>query len=167
MSAERGSALMLMPAAVLVLIVLGSLALDAAIVFLGERTVADLAAGAANDAAVAGLAEPVFYRCGALRLDPARSERVVSEAIAARSNAGVRDPQATGIDLDVDEQARLVRVTVTVSGTVDLVFARALPGPDARVVQATATATARQDPSLAQPPAECASVRSWLRPPVG
>jgi D-alanyl-D-alanine carboxypeptidase len=44
---------MLMPAAVLIVIVLGSIAVDFAIVFLGEREAASLAAAAANDAATA------------------------------------------------------------------------------------------------------------------
>src|SRR3712207_1178709 len=45
---ETGSALILMPAAVLVLVILAAIAVDAAIMFLGERELAAATAAAAN-----------------------------------------------------------------------------------------------------------------------
>lgn len=57
---ERGNTLVLFPAAVLILLGLGALALDAATIYLGRRRVADLAAATANDAA-GGLLLDSFY----------------------------------------------------------------------------------------------------------
>jgi Flp pilus assembly protein TadG len=131
---------MLMPAAVLVFVVLGAIAVDFAVAFLAEREVSNAAAAAANDAAGAALDEDRFYADGAVRLD---RERAVAVGRAAVSAAGLDD-----LD-DVDVQVRVVAdapvVTVTVSARARYVFAPALPGgPDGIEVEATATATAEE-----------------------
>jgi Flp pilus assembly protein TadG len=59
-SGESGSTLLLMPAAVLVLFLLAGIAVDAAVQFLGQRRVADLAASVAQDA-VASVDVDSFY----------------------------------------------------------------------------------------------------------
>ena len=51
---------MLMPAAVLIVILLGSIAVDFAVVFLGQRDLGAAAAAAANNAATYGLDEAAF-----------------------------------------------------------------------------------------------------------
>ena len=138
--AERGSVLMLMPAAVLIVIVLGSIAVDLAIAFLGEREAASLAAAAANDAATAALREGVFRETGEFRIDEDRARRIVRATLQASSS------ELDGLDFDVrfSTIAGEPAVTVTVRGTVDYVFARAIPGaPDGIDVEATATAVAR------------------------
>jgi Flp pilus assembly protein TadG len=139
--AERGSILMLMPAAVLVIVVLGGIAVDAAVVFLGQRELADAAAAAANDAAVAALEERAFYDEGALRIDPARAAEVARAAFTARR---VGYLEATGLSVAVETVAgEAVRVRVTAEGTVALVFAPAVPGAARTVaVRATSLATA-------------------------
>ena len=65
---DRGSVLMLLPACVLVVIVLASIAVDMAMVHLRQREALDLAASAANDAVTAG-ADPARLRAGGFDLD--------------------------------------------------------------------------------------------------
>ena len=138
---ERGSALMLMPAAALVFIVLGAIAVDFAVAFLGEREVSNAAAAAANDVAGAALDQDRFYADGALRLDPVAAERVGRSAVGA---AGLEDLDDLDVRVEVAVDAPVV--TVTVSGRVRYLFAKALPGgPDGVRVEATATATAEED----------------------
>jgi Flp pilus assembly protein TadG len=138
---ERGSALMLMPAAVLVFVVLGAIAVDFAVAFLGEREVSNAAAAAANDAVGAALDLDRLYEDDALRLDPAAAERVGRAAVEA---AGLDDLDDVAVRVDVAPDAPTV--TVTVSARVRYVFSKALPGgPDGVPVQATATATAEED----------------------
>jgi Flp pilus assembly protein TadG len=138
---ERGSALMLMPAAVLVFVVLGAIAVDFAVAFLGEREVSNAAAAAANDVAGAALDRDRLYADGALRLDPQEADRAGRAAVAA---AGLDDLDDLQVRVDVAAEEPVV--TVTVSARVRYVFAKALPGgPDGVRVEATATATAEED----------------------
>ncbi len=138
---ERGSALMLMPAAVLVFVVLGAIAVDFAVAFLAEREVSNAAAAAANDAAGAALDRDRFYADGAIRLDPAVAASVGRSAVAA---AGLDDLE--DLDVRVQVASDAPEVTVTVSARATYVFAKALPGgPDGVEVEATATALAEED----------------------
>jgi hypothetical protein len=135
MLSERGSALMLMPAAVMVVIVLGAIAFDLSLVHLGEREVLNAASAAANDAVTFGLDEETLRRDGRYQLDPVRVEEAVRRSLDARGVAG----ELTGVDI-TPVGADGVAVTLTMS--VEYVFARALPGgPDHSTVQATAEAT--------------------------
>jgi Flp pilus assembly protein TadG len=137
---ERGSALMLMPAAVLVFVVLGAIAVDFAVAFLGEREVSNAAAAAANDVAGAALDRDRLYAEGALRLDPVEADRIGRSAVAA---SGLDD--LDGVDVRVVVSRSTPEVTVTVSARVRYVFAKALPGgPDGTTVQASATAVAEE-----------------------
>ena len=137
---ERGSALMLMPAAVLVFLVLGAIAVDFAVAFLAEREVSNAAAAAANDAAGAALDRDRFYDDGVVRLDAARATSVGRSAVAA---AGLDDLDDVDVRVQVSPGAPVV--TVTVSARARYLFATALPGgPDGVDVEATATATAEE-----------------------
>ena len=142
---ERGSVLLLMPAAVLVMIVLGAIAVDAAVLFLGERELAAATAAAANDAAVAALQRDSFYRCGTLRLDGTAAETVAAAVVSGRSSDAVA---VDSLDVQVDNAAAEPTVTVEASGSVDLIFAPALPG---------AAAVGRVD-------ARSVAVARWLGP---
>jgi hypothetical protein len=136
---ERGSVLALMPAAVLVFIVLGSVAVDSAIAYLGERQVSNLAAAVANDAATQGIDIERFYGTGEIVLDPLRVQAVADDAVA-RSAGGPL--QGLTIDTDVVGDDRLV---VRVRATVRSLFARALPGGfESRHVDASTQATAER-----------------------
>ena len=132
---------MLMPAAVLVFVVLGAIAVDFAVAFLGEREVSNAAAAAANDAAGAALDRDRFYADGAIQLDPAAADRVGRAAVAA---AGLDDLDDVRVRVDVAADEPVV--TVTVSARVRYLFAKALPGgPEGVRVEASASATAEED----------------------
>lgn len=131
--------LMLMPAAVLVIVVLGAFAVDATVAFLAEREVANLSAGLANDIAGAALDPEAFYDGGTVRLDGARALQVRDLALAAYVPQYLADVTVEQLTVVGDQ------VTVTVSATAPYVFSAALPAaPDAIHVSASATATARQ-----------------------
>jgi hypothetical protein len=134
---DRGSVLMLMPACVLVVVVLASIAVDMAMVHLRQREALDLAASAANDAVAAG-ADPALLRSGTFGLDPGRVQATVERTVAASSLA----PHLVG-----RPRVRLAgdTVEVTLDVEADYLFTGAMPGtPDATTVHATASATAVQ-----------------------
>ena len=142
---QRGSVLMLVPAAVLVLVVLGAIAVDFSVAFLGQRELASAAAAAANDGATA-ISESTFYQgrsgtgAGTIRIDEDRARRVVDQALVARAPRGVAI-----VDRLVDPSGG--QVCVMLRGRVDYVFARAIPGmADGAAVEARATATAVTGP---------------------
>ena len=131
--------MILVPAAVLVLVVLASIAVDSAAVFLGQRQLAEVAATAATDATGA-ISESTFYRSGAIALDPAEAQRIAAASVAAQNLHG---GALTG-------PVRVVvvgrQVCVSMSGQVPLIFGRAVPGvPRVIGVHATAIATAAGD----------------------
>lgn len=144
--ADRGSVLLLMPTAVLVVVVLGALAVDMSIVHLGEREAVAAASAAVNDAVTHGLDDDGFYAAGRYALDPAEVERVVRTSLAAQEQSGhglhlVGRPRLT----DADGDGAPETVSITVAGRVDYVFASGIPGAaDTARVEATATATARR-----------------------
>jgi len=132
---ERGSALMLMPAGLLVVLVLASIAVDMTVVHLRQRQALDVAASAANDAVTAG-ADQTGLRAGVYRVDPAAARRVVQRAVAASDLA----PHLVGSPR-VSVEGDTVSVSVTVRA--DYIFTAALPGaPDSTTVTGTASATA-------------------------
>jgi hypothetical protein len=132
---DRASVLMLVPAAVLIVLVMASIAVDMALVQLRQRQAYDLASGAANDAATAA-ADQGALRAGVYRVDAEAARRVVERVVAASALA----PDIEG--------APTVRVTpegveVVVALRADYIFAGVIPGaPDGRTVRATATASA-------------------------
>jgi len=135
---ERGSVLALMPVAVLVFIVLGSLAVDASLAFLGEREVSNLAAAVANDAATQGIDVVRYYGTGELVIDPVRVQEVADAALA---RAGLDHLEGLTIETDVDGVSVVVRVRAQVRS----LFSRALPGGlDTREVAASSVATAER-----------------------
>lgn len=137
--ADRGSSLVLMPAGVLVVLILASIAVDMSVVHLRKRQALDLAAAAANDAATAG-ADPAGLRAGEFRLDPGTARRVVMRTVAASELA----PDLAAEPL-VTVSASGIEVTLAIEA--DYVFAGAVPGaPDGAVVTATASASATPSP---------------------
>jgi Flp pilus assembly protein TadG len=83
---ESGNTLALFPAAVMVMFVLASMAIDAALTFSAQRQLADIAAAAANDAASAFSDETYFVE-GEVVLDPVRVQDRVAGTLARRSDA--------------------------------------------------------------------------------
>jgi hypothetical protein len=127
---------MLMPAAVLVVIVLGAIAVDQSIVYTRQRELVAAAEAAANDAAGYGLDRDAFYAHDEVELDEARARAAAVAALRAR-----------GLDADVLVSVRAAgdAVEVVLAADVPYLFAKAVPGaPDDARVTAHARAQLRR-----------------------
>jgi hypothetical protein len=132
---DRGSILLLVPAAFLVVMILASIAVDMSLVHLRQRQAHDLASSAANDAVTAA-ANHLALRGGRVQLAQPDAEAVVSRIVAASDLA----PQVVGAPV-VRVSPGTVEVELTVRA--DYVFASVVPGaPDATTLTATASASA-------------------------
>jgi hypothetical protein len=137
---DHGSVLMLVPAGLLIVLVLASIAVDMTLVHLRQRQAVDLAAAAANDAATVA-ADQGRVRAGEFRVDIATAERVVGQIIGASELAGdvvgppvVRSTGDGGVEVEISLFA-------------DYIFAGVVPGaPDGATVTGTASATAIEPP---------------------
>jgi hypothetical protein len=137
---ERGSALVLMPAGLLIVLVLASIAVDMSLVHLRKRQAFELAAAAANDAATAGVDQGHLRTTQAYVLDPERTRAVVADVVAASELA----PHLAGPPV-VTVTGAGVRVELALEA--DYILADVVPGaPDGTVVTASATATALAAP---------------------
>lgn len=133
---ERGSVLVLMPAAVLIFIVLGALCVDFSGVWAAQRRLTIAAEAAANDVVTQALDLDALYGDGAVELVPDRAVEVARRSLAA-AGLGRLDPSILAVDVDGDT------VVVTVTGVAHHLFAGALPGGfDRTTLRVTATATA-------------------------
>ena len=119
---EAGSALMLLPAAVLIVMLLAAIAIDQARVFVAQRELADLAASAANDAASRGLDIAALRAGQPVRLSPALAQEVVAVTVAANRPSTPADIVA--VVVDTDQQT----VEVTLHTTVRAFLGRQLLG---------------------------------------
>lgn len=117
LAAERASVLMLMPAAVLIMIVLGALAVDRAIVFGAQRELVSTAQSAANDAAGLGVDIDRLRVNGRVEVDPEAIDDAVGLATASI------DPGTS-----VTWELRGDVVVVRLERDVRLVFAPGIPG---------------------------------------
>jgi hypothetical protein len=128
---------MLIPAAVLVLVILGAIAVDSSLAFLGQRELNTFTTQAANDAAAASLDQGAFYNQGRIAIDPQRADDVVA---SLRRNIG-----SSVHDVHVTVTATGNQITVSADGTVDDLFATVLPGARHQWhVRASSSATVRQ-----------------------
>lgn len=133
--AEDGNTLALFPAAVMVMFVLASMAVDAALTFSAQRQLADIAAAAANDAATAFGAsaygpDPT--------IDPILAEERMAASVVRRTDA---DELAASCVVSVAPAGDQVRVSCT--GRVrQLISPMRLLGIGSRDLGATATARA-------------------------
>lgn len=137
---------MLMPAAILVMMVLGAIAVDSAIAFLAQRQLADIAAAAANDAAGEAVHELRLYEQSVFELDEDRAIEVAELSLAAR---GGEFFDITDFDTRVVGPAR-DRVEVVVEARVPRLFAPTLPGG---LADRTVTARALTDAIMTSPEA--------------
>ena len=135
---DRGTVLMLMPAAVLVLLMLGGIAFDYAHLFLAKRELSSVAEAAANDAVTHGVDQAAVRRGDGYVLDP----DLVADSVAASVAHHSPDLHFIG-----DPQVEILsptEVRVTITASIDYVFTRAVPGvAGAATVKVTATADAR------------------------
>ena len=130
---ERGSVLLLMPVAVLIVVILGGLSVDRAILFGAQRELVATAQQAANDAAALGVDIDALRADGILRYDRDRIDRAVRLAMADADAVIVRWSIRGG------------RIEVVAERRVGLIFSKGVPGgPDARLVRATAGAQLRR-----------------------
>ena len=138
-ASDRGSVLMLVPAAVLIVLVMASIAVDMSLVQLRQRQAHDLAAQAANDAATAA-ADQGALRAGTYVVDPGAARRVAATVVGASDLAAdvVGAPEVTVTPDGVE---------VSVALEADYIFAGVVPGaPDGRTVRARASAAAPTPP---------------------
>jgi Flp pilus assembly protein TadG len=134
---ERGSVLMLMPAAFLILLVLGAIAVDLTAIRVGQRSLLSSATDAANDAVTVGLDEDSYRSGEGYRLDPERVRAAVYAVLYAK---GILHRLSTAPTITIHPDSS---VTVELRGKVDHIFGRALPGvSDPVPVRAGATARA-------------------------
>lgn len=108
-SGTRGSVLMLMPAAVLIVLLLGAIAVDSAVVYLRQRQAYNVAFDAANDAVGAGIDLHTARSSGEFVLDPDRVRTVARQTVDA---AGFDDLVLVDVRTEEDEVAVTVEVTV-------------------------------------------------------
>ena len=135
-SDERGTAFILAPVAVVIIVFLSAIAIDAAALFLTRHALSDVAAAAANDAAGAGLDADAFTRDGSLRIDPIRARTAALASI---------DAQHSQLPDDIDIDVRIVNagsgddtpsVVVRITGRAPHIF---LPGTEPISASASAS----------------------------
>jgi hypothetical protein len=134
---DGGSVLILMPAAMLIVLLLGAIAVDLTVVRLRQQQAIDAAASAANDAVTLGLDQGALRGGLGYHLDLIKVRVAVDQSIL-RQGLGdelAAPPQVTEPTAD--------SVTVVITLRADYVFARSIPrGPRSTTVRGTATATA-------------------------
>ncbi len=128
---NRGSVLMLMPAAVVIVLLLGAIAVDSAIVYLEQRQAYNVAFDAANDAAGAAIDRDIARRSGEIVYDPGRVREVAAATVAA---AGL--DELTLIDARNDDGT----IVVTVEVRVKRLFGQAFGAESARSLTISARA---------------------------
>ena len=134
---ERGQSLLLLPAGFLILLVLGSLVLEAAALHLHQRQLDDLADSIASDASAVGFDIEAFRATGELEIDPVAAGSVLQPVIDisllddATGNVQVvpGDPPAVEVELSVEHEYIIgrsllggVSKTLTAVGTAELVL---------------------------------------------
>ncbi len=143
---ERGSTLLLFPAALLIMVALAAMTVDSAIAFLAQRQLVNATAAAANDAATEGLSDEAFYEGNRIELSASEVEAVAVDRVFQ-----LVDP-ARHHDLAVIAEALAAAaagcswtVRVMASSRVDEMFGKAIPGSSGDVaVRAQSTASPRQ-----------------------
>ena len=132
---DRGTVLLLFPAAVFVLCVLAALAVDSAHATMRRRELQHAADAAANDAAALAI-DDAGLRSGVTRLDEDRARRIAIDAVARQGLGG----DVRVVDVRVIDGATVV---VELEARHPSVFARSIPGAEDEIrVPARATAEA-------------------------
>lgn len=127
---------MLMPAAVLVLFILGAITFDYAHLYLAKRDLQAAAESAANDAVTFGVDQPAVRRGQGVHLDDQLVVQAAEASLAAHG-AGLHLVARPEV-----ERVGATQVRVTVAGRVDFAFVGAVPGvARSSIVRASALAT--------------------------
>lgn len=122
-SSERASVLLLMPAAIMIVVVLGALAVDVGLSRVRARELRFVAASAANDA-LAGLDVAALRSDGTIRIDVNDAREIVSAAVAT---GPLPEAEIESVSVAEDALGRL-EITVRLSLDVELLIAPAIPG---------------------------------------
>ena len=127
---ESGSALLLFPAGLLIVLVLAGIAFDLSLAFQSKRQLVELADSAANDAVTYGLDEVRLRADGSYCLAPSRVARSVQDTLAASGQAvevlSMELVTATGADCPTG-------VAITLAGHSPYPFSQAVPGMPAGI----------------------------------
>ena len=137
---QDGNTLALFPAAVMVMFVLASMAIDAALTFSAQRQLADIASAAANDASSA-VAESVYFDPDDphYAIDPDQARARAQQTLDRRTDADRLNADCSDVAVSGDT------VTVTCTGTVrQLISPARFLGLSSRDLLARATARAVQ-----------------------
>jgi hypothetical protein len=126
--------LILVPASFVIVLLLGAIAVDAAMVHLGQRRAYDVAAHAANDAAGAGIDRDVARRSGAFVYDPRRVHEIAAGTVRAADIDGLRFLYA--------RPGRDGGVAVAVEIRVRRLLGQAFGAPHSHTLRVTARASA-------------------------
>ena len=149
--AERGSTLLLFPAALLVMIALAAITVDSAIAFLAHRELVNATAAAANDAATEALSDSSFYEDDRIELSPAAVESIaVDRVFALVDTARHHGLSVTAEAVPPSAAGCAWTVRVAASSTVDEFFGQAMPGSSG-----TVSVTARSSAAPRQSEADC------------
>lgn len=133
---DRGSALMLVPAGVLIVVLLGAVAVDLSAAHLAQRRLVQVTERAADDAA--GMLDRDALRSGGpVRTNPAEATELARMHLASLEVPGL---QHSSVEVVVSPGG--TEVSVRAGATVRRLFGRGLPGV-APTYRITARATAR------------------------
>ena len=119
--ADRGTVLMMFPAAVLIMFMLGAIVVDVSLTQVRARELQAIASSAANDS-LAALDIAALRNDGTLVIDERQAELIVADAIAA---GPLPESTVNAVVIDTDSLGRL-QISVTLTYTVDLVMAPAV-----------------------------------------
>jgi Flp pilus assembly protein TadG len=143
---QRGSTLLLFPAALLIMLALAAITVDSAIAFMAQRQLVNATAAAANDAATEALSDRAFYEGDRIELTQSAVERVAVDRVFQ-----LVDPaRHHGLTVTAEASAPAAAgcawaVRVSASSRVDELFGRAMPGSSGQVaVHAESTGSPRQ-----------------------
>jgi hypothetical protein len=136
-STERGSVLILVPALVLVMLILGAIAVDSAVAYLGHRELQDFTASVAQQVATATLSQPAFYQNGGtVEIDQSKVAAIIDQAVRAQDGTGGLSHLTVAPPTFPDPGTVVIRATATVRN----VFAPAVGGHPTVAITAEASA---------------------------
>jgi Flp pilus assembly protein TadG len=143
---QRGSTLLLFPAAMLIMVALAAVTVDSAIAFMAQRQLANATAAAANDAATEALSDRSFYEQNRVELSQSAVESIAVDRVLALVDSARHHGLSVTAEASPPAGAGCSwTVRVRASSRVDELFGKAMPGSSGTVaVHAESTASPRQ-----------------------
>jgi Flp pilus assembly protein TadG len=118
---------MLVPVGVLILIMLGSVAVDSAIAFDAQRELENQAAAAANDAATVAITPSELQHGVNATVDAALADELARRRVIGTTNTRITSVR-TNVETAQVNNVPTQTVTVDAEGDVRYIFAPAIPG---------------------------------------